>query len=143
MHREIEKFILDCKKKMEKIGWTYKDLAKASGMHEGSFNRILGPRKLKPSPETIKKIAKVLGVEAPNLEEFTTGGFGVLLKEDAQKLSLSNIEERLQKAMNSFRLGVKELEEIDRDAEKVIKEIAERMRATSMLKESLDVFRKH
>lgn len=145
MHREIEKFITDCKAKMKKLGWSYIDLSKACGMHKGSFPRIFGPQKRTPRTGTIRKLAQALGVEVPSLPESSrrTGGIGQHMFIDKPKVTLSEMEEKMKKSMICFKQGVALLEEIDANAERAIKEIAERMRGTSMLKKSLAVFRKH
>lgn len=144
--REIEKFISDCKEKMKKIGWTYQDLAKACGMHKDSFSRILGPKKRNLAPSTAQKLAEALGVEVPHVGSFGGLSRGATLLADAKaasKMSLSEVEEKLGKAQNYFKLGAEELADIDKHIERVVNDIAERIRATSTLKRNLGVFLKH
>lgn len=162
MHREIEQFVTDCKAKMKKIGWSYLDLSKACGMHKDSFPRIFGPQAKNPSPLTAKKIAEALGVEAPvqwlpvsgkvgrrrlvfkpGTVIKTRGVLANFIVDDKEDVTLSEMEKNMKEAMICFRQGVALLEKIDTAAERAINEIAERMRGTSMLKKSLDVFSKH
>lgn len=132
----VETFLKKCKEKMVELKWSQRTTAKAASINRAYLNRVLSGKK-KPGQAVMKRLGETLGVRVPN-EPLVPASDSLPKKE-----SFTEVEAKMAKALNYFRLGAKELEEIDEMVERVVLDIGERIRSSSGLKRSLGVFLKH
>ena len=151
MHRELQTVIDQFLEKMREKGWSYAQLSAATEprVPKGTIYQYLRRRDVKrPRPLVISSIGEALGV-APEVVRKAVDLAEHLKSREKKEEPVSkaverpgfeSIEARLQKASNYFRLGVKELEGIDEDVARILSDISERLRATSVLKNHLSIF---
>lgn len=144
MNREIENFVNACLKSMRARNWSKDDLVEHVSVGRTTLNSLLSTKRL-VSQKSVRAIGEALGVQKSTIDAAVSVSrpWKSEPKKAQKKMTFSDIELRLKKSDNLFRLALKELAGIDEDVAKVLSDISERLRATSVLKNHLSIFEKH